>query len=64
VAELSHLIAVFQLLPEPLSLRLRTAWGCSAGTLARRATPELLARLEGEPISDAHAWLVLAQRAG
>jgi hypothetical protein len=64
VAELSHLIAVFQLLPEPLSLRLRTAWGCSAGTLARRATPELLARLEGEPISDAHAWLVLGQRSG
>jgi hypothetical protein len=62
LVELSHLVAVFQLLPEPLSLRLAASWGCSAGTLARRATTELLARLECEPISDAHAWLVLGQR--
>jgi hypothetical protein len=58
--ELSHLIAVFQLLPEPLSASMSQQWGCSAHALAQRATPELLARLGQGRTSDAHAWLVLA----
>lgn len=64
VDDLSHLITVFQLLPDGLSARLRGIWGCSAQELARRATPELLARLEGEAIGDAHAWLLLALQTG
>jgi hypothetical protein len=60
VADLSHLVTVFQLLPDGLSAQLERRWGCSAHELARRATPELLARLERQPIGDAHAWLVLA----
>jgi hypothetical protein len=60
VAVLSHLVTVFQLLPDGLSARLGPVWGCSAHELARRAVPELLARLEGQPVDDAHAWLLLA----
>ena len=37
-------------------------WGCSAHELASRATPELLARLIDQPISDAHAWLILGRQ--
>lgn len=60
VADLSHLIAVFGLLPDGLSAQLEDIWGCSAHALASRARPELVARLAGLPIGDAHAWLVLA----
>lgn len=60
LAERSHLINVFQLLPDGLSSSMASLWGCSAATLARRATPELLAQLESTPVTDAHAWLVLA----
>lgn len=60
VTELSHLLAVFQLLPDALSGSLTGRWGCSAHALARRATPELLARLHRAPVGDAHGWLVLA----
>ena len=59
VDELSHLVTVFQLLPDGLSARLTPQWGCSAEELAARALPELVARLEGEPVSLAHAWLAL-----
>ena len=58
--QLSHLITVFQLLPEGLSGDLRRRWGHSPQTLARLAAPELLARLEGVSVGDAHAWLLLA----
>lgn len=58
--ELSHLITVFGLLPDQLSGSMTKRWGCSPQTLARRATPELLARLARAPIGQAHAWLVLA----
>lgn len=64
VSELSHLITVFQLLPDGPGAQLEPLWGCSAQALARRATPELLARLDHEPIGDAHAWLVLALQTG
>jgi hypothetical protein len=59
VTQLSHLITVLQLLPEGLGAGLYRLWGCSAQTLARRATPELLARLDRQSLGDAHAWLVL-----
>lgn len=59
VAELSHLITVLELLPDGLSSQLSRSWGRSAHALARAATPELLARLAGEPVGEAHAWLVL-----
>lgn len=58
--QLSHLITVFQLLPEGLSGDLRRRWGHSPQTLARLAIPELLSRLEDAPVGDAHAWLLLA----
>ena len=59
VDELSHLATVCQLLPDGLSARLTAQWGCSAQALAARALPELVARLQGRPVSRAHAWLVL-----
>jgi hypothetical protein len=59
VAQISQLITVFGLLPDPVSAQLDSIWGCSAHALARASTPELLARLAGEPVGDAHAWLVL-----
>lgn len=58
--DVSHLVAVFQLLPEALSASMSRHWGCSAHALARAATPELLARLSEARIGEAHAWLVLA----
>jgi hypothetical protein len=64
VAELSHLIAVFQLLPDGVGAELDRLWGCSAHELALRARPELLARLERQPTSDAHGWLLLALQTG
>lgn len=63
VAELSHLITVLQLLPDGVSSRLDRSWGRSAHALARAGIPALLARLEGEPVTDAHAWLVLGLQA-
>ncbi|MET1008272.1 MAG: hypothetical protein ABWX96_22185 [Propionibacteriaceae bacterium] len=63
VAELSHLLTVFQLLPDGLSSRLVRLWGCSAHVLAHRAVAELVARLEHEPVGEAHAWLALALQA-
>jgi len=69
-AVLSHLLAVFELLPDGSSSSMAPLWGCSAHVLARRATPELLARLEqrrpeeNRPeqnrLDEAYAWLVLA----
>jgi hypothetical protein len=59
VAQISQLITVFGLLPDPVSAQLDSIWGCSAHALARASTPELLARLAGEPVGVAHAWLVL-----
>ena len=64
VDQLSHLVTVFQLLPDGLSAGLTAQWGCSAQALAGRALPELLARLEGERVGLAHAWLVLGAQTG
>ncbi len=58
-ADLSYLITVLQLLPDGLSSRLDRSWGRSAHALARAGVPELLSRLRGEPVTAAHAWLVL-----
>lgn len=63
-AELAHLLTVFQLLPDDLSGELTRRWGCSAHALAAAATPGLLARLEGQPVGDAHSWLVLGLQGG
>lgn len=64
VAELSHLLTVFSLLPDGLGSELSRVWGCSASALAAQAVPELLARLEHQPIGPAHAWLVLGRQTG
>lgn len=74
VAQLSHLIAVLQLLPDGVSAQHQTIWGCSAHALAARSVPALLARLQTTPnnsaladlhgIAEAHAWLVLALQDG
>jgi hypothetical protein len=64
VDELTHLVTVFQLLPDGVSDRLTAQWGCSVEALAERTLPELVARLEGKPVSRAHAWLALGLHTG
>ncbi|MCW2810670.1 MAG: hypothetical protein JWP61_1128 [Friedmanniella sp.] len=59
LVDLAHLAAVLTLLPEPLSLAAEPVWGCTAHQLAHRLRAEVVARLEGEPLGTAHAWLAL-----
>lgn len=63
VDELSHLVAVFHLLPEHINASLEPIWGRTAHALARAAVPAVLAALMAgveapTGVGPAHGWLI------